>query len=144
MEAEDGVKSDEEVEDLREGLAVVELTRDTKLCIRSPWLRALIIKLYGKTMGLNFLQTKLNFLWKPVGRLDCVDLGNEFYLVRFSLKEDMDAILEKGSWFIGGHYLSIRPWEPFFKPSITSVSLIAVWVRLHELHVELYEAEVLK
>ena len=144
MEAEDGAKSDEEVEDLREGLAVVKLTRDTKLRIRSPWLRALIIKLYGKTMGLNFLQTKLNFLWKPVGRLDCVDLGNEFYLVRFSLKEDMDAILEKGSWFIGGHYLSIRPWEPFFKPSITSVSLIAVWVRLHELPMELYEAEVLK
>ena len=144
MEAEDGAKSDEEVEDLREGLAVVKLTRDTKLCIRSPWLRALIIKLYGKTMGLNFLQTKLNFLWKPVGRLDCVDLGNEFYLVRFSLKEDMDAILEKGPWFIGGHCLSIRPWEPFFKPSTVSVSLIAVWVKLHALPMELYEVEVLK
>ena len=49
-----------------------------------------------------------------------------------------------GSWFIGGHYLSIRPWEPFFKPSTLSVSLIAVWVRHYELPLELYEAEVLK
>ncbi|XP_075645458.1 uncharacterized protein LOC142616504 [Castanea sativa] len=56
----------------------------------------------------------------------------------------MDAVLEKGSWFIGGHFLSIRPWEPFFKPSTANVSLIAVWVRLHELPMELYEAKILK
>ena len=73
-----------------------------------------------------------------------MDLGNGFYSIRFSLKEDMDAVLEKGSWFIGGHFLSIRPWEPSFKPSTANVSLMAVWVRLHELPMELYETEVLK
>ena len=50
----------------------------------------------------------------------------------------------KGSWFIGDHFLSIRPWEPFFKPSSANVALIAVWIRLYELPIELYEAEVLK
>ena len=83
-------------------------------------------------------------MWKPSGTLFCVDLGKEFYLVRFSLKEDMDAVLKNGSWFVGGHFLSIRPWEPFFKPASASVSSIAVWVRLHELPMELYELEVLK
>jgi len=29
--------SNEEVEDLREGLAAVKLMRETKLCIRKPW-----------------------------------------------------------------------------------------------------------
>ncbi|XP_023879304.2 uncharacterized protein LOC111991740 [Quercus suber] len=144
MEAEDEAESDEEVEDLREGLAAVTLTRETKRRIRGPWSKALIIKLYGKSMGLQYLHDKLNFLWKPSGRIVCVDLGNGFYSVRFSLKEDMDAVLEKGPWFIGGHFLSIRPWEPFFKPSTANVSLIAVWVRLHELPMELYETEVLK
>ena len=38
-----------------------------------------------------------------------MDLGNGFYSVRFSLKEDMDIVLEKGPRFIGGHFLSIRP-----------------------------------
>nr|POE70598.1 hypothetical protein CFP56_23035 [Quercus suber] len=136
--------SDEKVEELREGLAVVKLTRETKLRIRKPWTNALIIKLYGRALGLNVLRSKLNLLWKPAGSLDCVDLGKEFYSVRFSLKEDMDAVLRNGPWFIAGHFLSIRPWEPFFKPDCPSLSSIAFWVRLHALPLELYEAKVLK
>nr|POF20885.1 uncharacterized protein CFP56_76508 [Quercus suber] len=136
--------SDDEVEELRERLAAVKLTRETKLRIRKPWSNALIIKLYGRAIGLSFLQSKLISLWKPSGTLVCVDLGKDFYSVRFSLKEDMDAVLKNGPWFIGGHFLSIRPWEPFFKPDSACVSSIAVWVRLHQLPMELYELEVLK
>ena len=56
----------------------------------------------------------------------------------------MDAVLKNGPWFIAGHFLFIRPWEPFFKPDCASVSSIAVWVSLHALPMELYEVEVLK
>jgi len=118
--------SDEEVEELREGLAAAQLMRETKLRIRKPWSNALIIKLYGRVVGFNFLQSRLNLLWKPTGTLDCVNLDKEFYSVRFSLKEDMDAVLKNGPWFIRGHFLSIRPWEPFFKPAYASVSSITV------------------
>ena len=76
--------------------------------------------------------------------MDCVDLGCGFFLVRFYSKEDLETVLMRGPWFIGDHFLSIRPWEPFFKPSTANVSLIAVWVRLCELPFELYETEVLK
>nr|POF18385.1 uncharacterized protein CFP56_37870 [Quercus suber] len=44
----------------------------------------------------------------------------------------------------GEQFISIRPWEPFCKLSTANVSLIAVWIRLFELPIELYEAEVLK
>ena len=76
--------------------------------------------------------------------MDCVDLGYGFFLVRFFAKKDLDNVLRRGPWFIGDQFLSIRPWEPFFKPSMANVSLIAVWIRLCELPFELYEAEVLK
>ncbi|XP_030948989.1 uncharacterized protein LOC115972900 [Quercus lobata] len=142
MDAE--AKSDDKVSGLREGLAAVKLSRETKRRIRGPWAQTLMFKLFGRSVGFSFLQSKLDLLWKPTGRLDCVDLGDDFYSVRFALKEDMNSILEKGSWFIGGHFLSIRPWEPFFKPAMANVSSIAVWVRLHQLPLELYEAEVLK
>lgn len=141
---EDEAESDDEMLDLREGLAAVKLSRETKLRIRSPWALTLIIKLFGKAVGFNFLHSKLNLLWKPSGRFDLVNLGHGFYSVRFSLKEDLNAVLEKGPWFINGHFLSIRPWEPLFKPAAASVTSIAVWVRLHELPMELYETEVLK
>lgn len=123
--------TDEEMDELREGLVAVKLTRETKIRIRKPWSNALIIKLYGRTVGFKFLQNKLNLLWKPTGRLDCVDLGEEFYSVRFALKEDMEVVLK-------------NPWDPFFKPACASVSSIAIWVRLHTLPMELYKSKVLQ
>ena len=75
------------------------------------------MKVFGRSVGLNFMQAKLFALWKPAGRLDCVDLGHGFFLTRLSLGEDYENVLRKGLWFIGDHFLSIRPWEPDFKPA---------------------------
>ena len=95
-------------------------------------------------MGLNFIQAKLLALWKPAGRLDCVDLGHGFFLTRLSLGEDYENVLRKGLWFIKDHFISIRPWESDFKPTLASVSSIAVWVRLNELPIEYYNAKALQ
>lgn len=73
-----------------------------------------------------------------------MDLGYGFFLVRFYYNEDLDNVLMRGLWFIGDQFLSIRPWEPFLKPSTANVSLFAVWIRLCELLIELYEAKKLK
>jgi len=43
---------------------------------------------------------------------------------------------------VGGHYLSIRKWEPNFKPSTANVSLVAIWVRFPELPIEYFEPSV--
>ena len=141
---DDDAGSDEEVETLRQGLLSVKLSREFKQKIRKPWGRAFIVKVFGRSVGLNFMQAKLLALWKPAGRLDCVDLGHGFFLTRLSLGEDYENVLRKGPWFIGDHFISIRPWEPDFKPALASVSSIAVWVRLNELPIEYYNAEVLQ
>ena len=129
---------------LWKGMVVVKLTKETKICIRKPWSKTVIVKLVGRTVGYSYMQSKLVQLWKPSGHMDCVDLTHGFFLVRFYTKEDLDSVLDKGSWFIGDFFLSLRPWEPFFKPSTASVSSIAVWVRLHKLPIELYETDALK
>nr|POE95451.1 uncharacterized protein CFP56_01494 [Quercus suber] len=141
---EDDVESDEEVEALRQGLVAVKFSKEFKQNIRRPWARALIVKVYGRTVGLNFLQAKLLTLWKPAGRLDCVDLSHGFFLTRLSLKEDFENVLKKGPWFIGDHFLSLRPWEPNFRPDLANVSSIAVWIRLYNLPIEYYNAEALQ
>ena len=82
-------------------------------------------------------------MWKPAGRLDCVDLEQGFFLTRFYLKEDYEAILQRGPWFIGEHFLSIRPWEPNFRPESTNVTSVAVWIRLNGLPIEYYNSEAL-
>lgn len=87
---------------------------------------------------------RLVTLWKPTGRMDIIDLGKDFFLVWFRLKEDFSVVLEKGPWFIGEHFLFIRPREPNFKPSLANVSSIAIWIRLTELPIKYYEMVVLK
>ncbi|KAF3942957.1 hypothetical protein CMV_030441 [Castanea mollissima] len=117
---EDESYSDEgEVNALQEGLAAVKFSKDFKRQIQRPWECALIVKVFGHSVGFTFLHNRLLSLWKPAGRLECVDLGHDFFLTRFSLREDYDTILKKGPWFI------------------------VVWIRLNELPIEYYNEEAL-
>ena len=71
--------------------------------------------------------------------MDCIDLGFDFFLIKFELREDVDSILKGGPWFIGQHFLAIRQWEPEFQASSATLSSVAMWIRLPELPIEFYE-----
>ena len=122
----------------------VTLSKETKERIRAPWSKALIVKVYGRTVGYNYLTFKINALWNPTARMTCVDLGKDFFLIKFSAEEDYDKVLRGGPWFIGGHFLVIKLWEPYFKASEAKFSSVAMWVRLPELPIEFYDKIVLK
>ena len=144
---EDDESKDEGGEDnnqIRERWDTVKLTKDTKWCNRGPRSKSIIVKLVGRTTSFIYMRTKLNQMWRLTSRMECVDLGYGFFLVRFYSKENLENVLIRGPCFIGDQFISIRPWEPFFKPSTANVSLIAVWIHLYELPIQLYEAEVLK
>ena len=82
-------------------------------------------------------------MWKTYGNFSCVDLGEGFFLIRFDSRNSFEEVLKGGPWFIGEHFLSLRPWSPNFRASEASVSSIAAWVRLPELPVEYYHKEAL-
>ena len=115
--------SDDELEDLVEGMVDVRLSKETKSHIRAPWAKALIVKVYGRTVGYNYLTFKLNTLWKPIAKMDCVDLGKDYFLIKFSENSDYDKVRP---WFTGEHFLAIKPWEPYFKASEASFLAVAV------------------
>lgn len=79
--------SNEEINELRGGggFATIKLSKETKSSIQAPWSKAIIIKVFGRTVGFTFLHAKIMGLWKPTGRLDMVDLGKDFFLVRYSV-----------------------------------------------------------
>ena len=78
METE--VAFDDESSDIAAGVVVVNLSGETKARIRALWANALIVKAFGNIVGYHFFLTCLASLWKPSGRLDCVDLGKDFFL----------------------------------------------------------------
>jgi len=51
-------ESDLELEDLFEGMVDVKLLKETKARIRAPWAKALIVKVYRKTVEYSYVLSK--------------------------------------------------------------------------------------
>nr|POE52368.1 hypothetical protein CFP56_66429 [Quercus suber] len=108
---EDETFSNDELDDLTEGVAVVRFSVSIKLGLEVD--------------GLSLLSSN------PLVGM-------------FGLAKDYDKVLREGPWFIGDQFLSIRAWEPYFKPSFTKCSSVAVWVRFPELPIDFFEQMALK
>ena len=79
-------------------MATLELvfSKEEKVRMRAPWQKALIIKTFGKRMAFSFVVERVRKMWNPCGGMDCIDLGYDYYLVKFELVEDVDSILTGG------------------------------------------------
>lgn len=104
---------------------------------------AVIVKLLGRTIGFKALETRLQDMWIKNGIMSIADLENNFFLVKFSSKEDMNFALSEGPWLIYDHYLIVRKWAPNFDPDLETIGSAAVWVRLPKLPMEYYDEEIL-
>ncbi|OMO70232.1 hypothetical protein COLO4_28682 [Corchorus olitorius] len=122
----------------------ISLSSSDKERLSKRWAQSLIVKVYGKRVGYKFLSSKLQQLWKLQNFPAIVDLGEDFFLLKFEHERDFNFVLKEGPWFIGGHFLTVRKWEPNFRASEATFSSVAVWVRLNELPVELFDGEILK
>ena len=102
------LESDTEDDSLGEGSTRIFFLKEEKSRMRAPWKNALIIKPFGRKVGFNFLDAKIRNLWAPSGKMYCIDLGLDYYIVNFEKSLDMDNVLKGGPWFIGQQFLAIR------------------------------------
>ncbi|XP_020265392.1 uncharacterized protein LOC109840960 [Asparagus officinalis] len=138
----DDVVSDSD--ELREDGARIGFSMEEKKEMRRPWRNALIIKLLGGVLGFKTLSNKVPQLWQIVGRYRIIDLGKDYFLFKFHRKADYQHVLEGGPWIVGGHYLTVRRWSPYFKPSTDQITSVIAWIRLPELPLEFYSHIALK
>lgn len=82
--------SNNEMDEVIEGFAAVKPSKETKSKIRGVWSNKLIVKVFGRTVGYHYLHRMAMSLWKPQCRVDCLDLGRDFFLFRFEARDDMD------------------------------------------------------
>lgn len=73
-----------------------------------------------------------------------MDLGNDFYLIRFHLVLNYEKVLHGGPRFIGQHFLSIRFWEPKVNPLTADNKTTAIWARLPGLPSEFHDFHTLQ
>ena len=121
----------------------ISLSKVEKLRLQAPWRSALIIKAFGKSVGYRFIDAKIRALWNPQGDLQCIDLGLDYFLIQFKLSEDYWKVVNSGPWFVRQQFLSVHRWTPGFHPSKAKMTTTAVWARLPELPIELYDSRLL-
>ncbi len=112
---QDDEDSDDEEIEPDEGCVVVGLSQEEKLRICAPWAQSLIVKTFGRNVGFMFLSTKVRALWNPLGRMDCIDIGHDYHLIKFELQADLDNVLKGGPWFVGATFFSYSPMGTRFQ-----------------------------
>ncbi|GKV50604.1 hypothetical protein SLEP1_g57307 [Rubroshorea leprosula] len=129
-------------EDPEDDTPIVLLSKAEKRRIREPWMNAIIIKAFHhRSLGYNYVFPRVKAQWKPVGKWDFIDLGLDFFLVRFQDNEDLNKVIQGGPWFIGPYFLTMRRWELDFDPeeALRSTTTTAVWAQLPQLFADHYD-----
>ncbi|XVF12265.1 hypothetical protein REPUB_Repub08aG0100700 [Reevesia pubescens] len=83
----------------------------------------------GRSIGFKVLDARIRKLWNLKADYELLDLGDGYFLVKFTSFSDMQFVLVEVPWIVFGHYLTIRQWEPEFRPCRASIDSTAVWVR---------------
>lgn len=136
--------SDLEEDDEDEECPNIRLSKVEKQRIRRPCWKTLILKVLGRRVGYKFLERRVNQLWNPKGLVTLANLGNDYYLARFSNDEDYDKALLEGPWMVADHYLIVQQWIPNFDPDHVSIRKVVVWARIPHLPIEYYDKTLLK
>ncbi|XP_074267507.1 uncharacterized protein LOC141590888 [Silene latifolia] len=87
---------------------------------------------------------KLQAKWAIKGKLTLTDLSENYYVARFSSKQNYEFVMTQGPWMIDDHYLTIRKWIPNFTPSADNIKFLTAWVRIPNLPVEYFNEMFLK
>ena len=90
------------------------------------------------------LLTRVRNLWGLEGDFEAIDLGYGFVCFKFNNPVDCIRLYSGGPWIIMDHYLTVRRWEPEFRPvDADEVSSTGVWIRIHQCPLKFYYEKVL-
>ncbi|KAI9124541.1 hypothetical protein K1719_004463 [Acacia pycnantha] len=105
---------------------------------------AVVVKLLGRKIGFRHLRSQLHALWRPSGQIKLIDLNDDCFLVIFHKDLDYQNALLTGPWMIFGHYLTVQPWTPSFRPQDHVVNQVIGWIRLPKLPTRYYHKSIIR
>lgn len=123
---------------------VVHVSDEEMLEWCEQWNQTLVVHVLGKKVNYRVLENKVNRDWARAGKVKIIDMPRGFYAVNFENMEDYKHVLFEGPWMVADHYLLVQRWRPNFLRSAKKESKVAVWVRIPELPLELYNRQFLE
>jgi hypothetical protein len=64
--------------------------------LQKPLQDVVIIKLLDKKIGYNTMMNRLYVMWKPTGGIKIVDVGNDFFIGKFDIRQDREKVIGEG------------------------------------------------
>ena len=109
-----------------------------------PWENSVVVKILGRNLGYRVLSSRLNRIWSSTIGFEIIDLGNDYFLIRFNNKKDVEYALTEGPWTLMGHYLSVQKWSPDFDVVNNKIDRIVAWIRLSEMNIQFYHKSIIR
>lgn len=137
-----GANSDVDLDDLeilvkREGLTlVIDFSDKLGQELAKSQSKYVIVKLLGQRIGYRALAAKLQLLWQ-FDNLKILDLGNDYFLIKFSFLAGIHQAGLEGPWIINGSYLLVQLWYLSFDVVSDDIHMAVAWMRLLGLLVHL-------
>ena len=78
--------------------------------------------------------------WKTSGEFSFMDLGNYFFLIKFSTSEDCSKVYEDIPYFIKKQVILWQRWREEFDPFNESFKAATLWAQVISLPIELWGA----
>ncbi|GAU26420.1 hypothetical protein TSUD_278650 [Trifolium subterraneum] len=91
-----------------------------------PWKDASVI--LGKKLGYNIMKKKLETVWKLVGGIELMDIGDAVYMVKFDGEDGKNKVINGGPWMIYDHYLVVSLWYLNFNVVKATIDKTMVWI----------------
>ncbi|XP_020704045.1 soluble scavenger receptor cysteine-rich domain-containing protein SSC5D-like [Dendrobium catenatum] len=76
------------------------------------------------------LLSAMRKVWPLKGAISLLSLADGFFLIKFSSKEDYDAVWSGGPWFLLGKPFILQQWSPKFKPKRDENASIPIWIKI--------------
>ncbi|KAI9102068.1 hypothetical protein K1719_023578 [Acacia pycnantha] len=111
-------------EDPHRNIPTFTFSEKMKKRLYKAWHQAVIVKLLGRAIGYKLLLSISQAMWAKKGVISLINVGNGFFVVKFTNREDFSNALTGGPWMVFDHYLTVRPWEPQFQPWRASIEKV--------------------
>lgn len=84
----------------------------------------------GKRRYYGSLLAAIKRKWTFKGALELLTLEKDFFLFKFSCKEDYDKVWDNGPCFLNGKSFLFQKWQCDFRPTKANFSEISLWIKL--------------
>lgn len=72
-----------------------------------------------------------------------MDIGNNFFMLKFNLGEDKNLVMDGGPWMVFDHYLAVQLWTPEFVAMTATINKTMMWIRFPGLNLYFYDESVM-